>query len=659
VAFAGYSLPRRLPSGVAVAGTWTDLLRVVALRERPLSAGAAKGVFGARGTLRQAADGGVAAAAGVPAAVWEAKLRRLELDGVDGAVGSGYDLVDCKLLTIDREPEVATFMLDSGLTTNLLSPGLRERLGLAVASQPVDAAGLGGAALGGQSTLLPGLLVLGDAPSDEAATRFEGVWEGDGWRALCAFDWDAWVASASADGRVNDGRIEWTVLPTPNMTMAQIEGLVGRRGFELVAGDLSQDKARFTGGGVSVEPKGSPLAPQERYEFRLDGEDIVEPIEGIRLSRAAARPSLSLRTPIMAASLPFVQADIAKEQGIEIEGMLGQLPLHRDVALEVDHSAGKLRAYRPGDAASVAGAAGLVKLPALDLASGLVGVRLAHAPLLDAGDAGGADVAGKSEAVDAIVDTGSANTILNWPAAEKLLGLREGDRVVKDAPLLRAIGIGGGQVDLPLLTLSMSLVAADASNPQLRPRPVQVAIGDAPIFEEIFGREEKGMLPFGLGPRALKPAALVGQDMLSQLHYMLVSAEPAVYAAPELARASDWTSGGHLDFVGIGDCVDEAGRRLQGMQKLACTLDDAAQECLRLPPGRCKGVAVTPRGRFQGLAYVFVQEGDEAEAALEGRGWRRYSAPEGEELAPAAADVVSTTGEREADDAQCFKWRSA
>ena len=45
-------------------------------------------------------------------------------------VGAGYNLVDVRLLTPKGEPIEATFMLDSGLTTNLVSPSFLEKLGL-------------------------------------------------------------------------------------------------------------------------------------------------------------------------------------------------------------------------------------------------------------------------------------------------------------------------------------------------------------------------------------------------------------------------------------------------------------------------------------------------------------------------------------------------
>merc|ERR1719401_617914 len=130
---------------------------------------------------------------------------------------------------------------------------------------------------------------------------------------------------------------------------------------------------------------------------------------------------------------------------------------------------------------------------------------------------------------------------------------------------------------MPLLTLSVGLVTSDDGSGApglLRPRPVRVAIGDADIFEELIGREESGSWPLGLGPKRLKPAALIGQDILSQRRYLLSASEPALYMTPDVPRHA-----GHLDLLGEGDCLDDRGRRLRGLQKLACTPDEAAEEC--------------------------------------------------------------------------------
>jgi len=611
------------------------------------------------GRIGRAADGPDSAQERSVKPLLEARLRRLDLGQVEGAVGVGYDLVDARVLTASGEPAQVTLMLDSGLTTNLVTPELRERLGLLVGASDVQGTALGGVNQKMQATLLPGLELLGDASGSE--TRFEGVWEGAGWRARCVLDWDSWVASAKkSGGRVVNGEVEYTVLPTAEMTDEQVTGLVGRRGTEFVEGELLEGGTYFKGRGASVEPKGL-LALTEKYEFRLEGDELVDLVTGSRLQRATFRPSLALRPPLLATSIDFLQEDIARKQGVKLEGMLGQLPLYRDTAVELfapDHQSAtrQMRLLPTFGASAAAEAAGMVEVPASDLPSGLIGVRLAHSPLLRHP---GEQTQSLGESVISIVDTGSANTILNWPAAELLLGLKRNDRVVEEAPILRAVGVGGGKVDMPLLTLSVALVAegADGGAASVQPRPVRVAIGDAEIFADIMGREEKGSWPFGMGPKAQRPAALIGQDVWSQHHYILAAGEPSMF----VKALPDWPPRDQrLDFIGVGDCLDQSGRRLQGLQKLSVTLDEAADICYSLPRGACKGVAVTPQGRFQGLAYIFLENGqDDLEERLNGRGWRRYLAPEGQDLAPAGAEVVTTTGKREADDALCFAWRSA
>jgi len=371
-------------------------------------------------------------------------------------------------------------------------------------------------------------------------------------------------------------------------------------------------------------------------------------VEGLRLRPTAQRDALPVPGPIPAVCAAFAQAELASRQGVKLEGMLGQFPLHRLTLLDVDPIAEEFRVYQRTAGPKVAAANGLFRVPGKDLPSSLFGVSLVHAPLLRRDG-----VQTISEPVQALVDSGSANTILNWPAAEKLLGLKQGDKIVQDAPLIRVVGVGGGSVDMPLITLSLGLVAEEEPG-VVRPMPVRVAIGDADIFEDIIGREEGGSWLGGLWPRAQKPAALVGQDILSQSRYLLAASEPALYmparppGAAALGRAE-------LRFVGDGDCLDAAGRRLQGLQRLAATPDDAAMECLLLGPEVCRGIAVTPltESQFQGLCYIFVDEGVPAEGLLEAKGWKRYAAPDGQSLAPAAAAVASANGDT---GAECYAW---
>ena len=79
-----------------------------------------------------------------------------------------------------------------------------------------------------------------------------------------------------------------------------------------------------------------------------------------------------------------------------------------------------------------------------------MGVEISHASLVgDAADA----------SVPALVDSGSANSVVNWPAAALLFGLRPDDRIVREAPRIRAIGA-------PVLPLSEALFCALRSGAQ-------------------------------------------------------------------------------------------------------------------------------------------------------------------------------------------------
>jgi len=577
-----------------------------------------------------------------PEPLLELPLRRLELDSAQ-LVGAGYDLVDVRVLPPEGEPTVATFMLDSGLTLNLVTPELASDLGLPLADGRIDASALGGEAKRLVMASMPGLELVAREPGN--ATCYSGVWEGGGgWRALASLDWDSWVAEAErSGGQVANGAIRYTCLPS-----LKGENYVGLGGTEFVAGAVGDEGTSFAGGGVSVEPKGF-LAVSDRYEFRKEGEELVEASSGMRMRPSPALTALPLG-PVLATAVPFTQAELAARQGVKLQGMLGQYPLHREFALDLDAANGRLSVYRAADAGAVADAQGLLRLPGQELGSGLVSVRLAYSPL-----APGRTTGREGASVPAMVDTGSANTILNWPAAEQLLGLRSDDRIVREAPLMRAVGVGGGQVEMPLLTLSVGLlVDGEDGLPLLRAQPVRVAIGDVNVFEDLVGREDQGSWPFGLGPKRLKPAALLGQDVLSQQRYLFSASDPALYMQRPSVQPT-----GRLEFVGVGDCLDSSGRRLRGVQRLSCTPDLAARECLRLPAGACRGIAVTPldmRGSFSGLCYVFVDSDDAAVPLLE-LGFQRYmEGPNRQELAPVGATVEASTGDQGAD---CFRWHAA
>ncbi|CAE7948805.1 unnamed protein product, partial [Symbiodinium sp. KB8] len=559
-------------------------------------------------------------------ASFDSPIRRLEFnDSI--LVGAGYDLVDVRVLTTEKEPVEATFMLDSGLTTNLVSPAFLERLGLETRAEALSATALGGSMQKLRSTDLPGLELLG-SPTGET---YAGLWQGGGWRAWCTLDWDAWKAAAAHSKDVK-GEVMYEVLPSEKMTESQLQ-MVGWRGTETVQGTLDADS--FSGRGISVEPKGvlsTPSAQAAAAERAAQfGHSLIPLTES----------TISSPGPLHATCVEFAQAEIARQQGIELHGMLGQLPLHQDFLLDVDPEARRVSIRVPSDSGEVATQAGLRRIPGLELPSRLLGVEVLHAP-----QTRGFSAAASQHAVAALLDSGSANSVLNWPAAELLLGLRPGDRVVRDAPRIRAIGVGGGAIDMPLLRLSLGLVTAEGD--YVAPQAVRVALGDAEVFADIFGREESGSWPLGLGPKPLKPAALIGQDILSQQRHLLVASEPALYVAEQPA------SEGELHHVGEGDCIDDKGRRLAGLQKLGCTMDDAAWECLSLPPGTCAGIAVTPNGRFQGLCYIFVGAELGRDEELRSRGFSRYEAPAGQTLASSGSTVATADG---TPDAQCFRWQ--
>lgn len=597
-----------------------------------------------------------------PEPIFRAPLQRLMLGqgmGSNDLAGDepsnvGLDLVDVWLLTRDGDPVQATFMLDSGLSLNLLAPDLPTRLNLSTLDTELDSFALGTEAKTLPAVEVPGVSLL--APPVGNSSLFTGVWEGGGWRSLCRLDWETWRAKAAATGgRMDMAAVEYSVLPSAGMTGPQLEDLVGLQGVEYLDGEVSADGSRFVGHGVAVEPKGF-LATSDRYELQQDGEELLQVESGTRLRPAPAVIPMRLPGPMYAACVPFSQADVALAQGVKLSGMLGQVPFHKEFALDVDPVQKQLALHETSRAARAAKAAGLVRLPGEPLPSRVFAVQLLHAPLLGNHMASTVSLeAGQAATVPAMVDSGSSCTILNWPAAEKLLGLNSDARIVQEAPRFLFAGVGGGSVELPLLKLSVGLGAPqDGRAAAVRPKPVRVAIGDLDLFVDLFGREASGSWPFGLGPQRQLPAALIGQDLLSQDRYVMAAGEPALYMAEE--PGSSGGVAGELSFVGLGDCLDAGGRRLRGLQRLSCTPDEAAWECLRMPAGTCRGVAVTPlthKGDFSGLCYIFVEDDAAAEAPAR-RGFRRYEAQDGQELAPLGAGVAAATG---ADGAECYAWR--
>jgi len=579
------------------------------------------------------------------------------LDLGEKAVGAGVDLVDIQLLTKTGEPLAGTFMLDSGLTSNLVTKEFAKRAGLPPSKEKVTGSGLGGEQVV-ENTLLPGLEIMGEEREEEGDREiFSGVWAGDGWRALCTLDWDAWVAASKKGADVKDLKVRYKVLPTDSVKERQLDTFIGVEGTEFVEGVLKSDGPdgafRFVGRGTAVQPA-KFLAKTEKYEFVAEGNDeLVEVVTGMRLRRKkASRKGLPLPSPMMAAEVDFPQVKLAEMVGIDLVGMLGQWPLHQVCLLHVDRAGQELKIYKNTDTAAVVAREGMVRVPGAELPSGLFGIELIHHPLVVGPGWGDSP----RVTVQAMVDSGASYSIVNWAAAEVLFGLKEDDKAVKDAIKVRARGIGGQELLWPLMRLTLGVSTAAGNGKEgVQFRTVDVAIGDAPSFDGLFGRKEEGM--FGsakayLGLSKPNPGALIGQDLLSQQPYMLAAVEPAIYVSGKPTEVGKTSS---FKYIGEGDCINTDGQRLQGLQKVACTPDDAADACLGLPPGTCHGIAVTPSGKFQGLCYIFVEESEpkEIQEKLATQGFRRYEAPEGQALAAKGARVAQADGQPEA---QCFAY---
>ncbi|CAB9511020.1 expressed unknown protein [Seminavis robusta] len=196
-----------------------------------------------------------------------------------------------------------------------------------------------------------------------------------------------------------------------------------------------------------------------------------------------------------------------------VEGMLGQEALSL-FDLDLDFPAGRIRLWKPGTAGKQAAVKnGLVEIPAVVInESGLYGIRV-NAP-------------GSKQPVLGFIDCGATFSALNWAAAGYLGLPSKGDaKAYANSPAIQAIGIDGKP--LLLATRKTQLTFAgnteqDASTGGLSFQappskwkpwdPVQIAIGDLPVFREVLGdgvRQYEG------------PACLVGLDILAQRRVIL------------------------------------------------------------------------------------------------------------------------------------------
>ena len=206
----------------------------------------------------------------------------------------------------------------------------------------------------------------------------------------------------------------------------------------------------------------------------------------------------------------------------DVEGMLGMEALSL-FDVDLDFPAGRIRFWKPGTAAkNAAQKAGMVEIPAVVInESGLYGIRVVNAvpssPSLQQGQ----------QPVLGLIDCGSAFSAVNWAAAG-YLGLptkSDWKKQYANAPAVSALGIDGRPIMLPTRKTQLSFVGDAREDPstgvlsfEAPPSnwkqwdPVQLAVGDLPVFRDLLG---DGKTPF------LGPASLIGLDILSQRRVIL------------------------------------------------------------------------------------------------------------------------------------------
>jgi predicted aspartyl protease len=243
------------------------------------------------------------------------------------------------------------------------------------------------------------------------------------------------------------------------------------------------------------------------------------PLEGVSL--CCGKPTDNDRTELPLPSLTAVVTDFPQEHidpsHDPVEGMLGMEALSL-FDLDLDFPAGRIRLWAPGTAGKQAAVQkGLVEIPAVVInESGLYGIRVS-AP-------------GIKQPVLGLIDCGSTFSALNWAAAGYLGLPPKGDaKAYANAPAITAIGIDGKPFLMPTRATQLTFAGdaqKDSSTGALsfegppshwKPwDPVQLAIGDLPVFRELLG---DGKRPYE------GPACLVGLDILAQRRVILETGE--------------------------------------------------------------------------------------------------------------------------------------
>ena len=200
---------------------------------------------------------------------------------------------------------------------------------------------------------------------------------------------------------------------------------------------------------------------------------------------------------------------------------------------DLDFPGSRIRLWSPGDGAAVAANTGLVEVPAAVLnETGLLGIRVTSPTA----------TRGSYQPFVGLVDCGASFSAINWAAA-RLLGLppRDDARAYGSGPTIYSVGVDGRPLPLPTKKVQLTFAGDPQKGSgggltfappprQWRPwDPVELAVGDLPIFSQLLG---DGRKPFS------GPAALIGLDLLAQRRVILGSGQAAgrrrqLYVSPK------------------------------------------------------------------------------------------------------------------------------
>jgi hypothetical protein len=250
----------------------------------------------------------------------------------------------------------------------------------------------------------------------------------------------------------------------------------------------------------------------------VQGSDLVQ-LEGAALygGQFAQPGAKALNLPPLHAVITDFPQEHLDPAHDPVEGMIGMEVLGL-FDTDFDFPNKHLRLWVPGEGQAAAAQAGLINLPAALLnETGLIGIRVTSPAVSKDGP-------GSFQPFVGILDCGSSFSAVNWLAA-KLIGLpppSDTDTYL-NGPGIMSIGVDGRPVPLPQKEVQLTFAGdahKDASGTivfaeppeQWQPwDPIQVAVGDLPVFSQLLG---DGQNPF------LGPAALIGLDIISQRRVM-------------------------------------------------------------------------------------------------------------------------------------------